>query len=109
MGTEAFSQKIYRMHPENIAVSREKLTYFLSGWLGGPKLYQEKYGPISIPGIHQNLDIAENEKDAWLKCMEMAIAQQSYAPEFAEHLLRQLNVPANRVELVCQRSRTGAN
>ena len=39
---------IARMHP-NKNLSRDKLARFLCGWLGGPKRYQEKYGPINIP------------------------------------------------------------
>lgn len=32
-----------RLHPEDLAPSRDKLASFLSGWLGGPKLFSEKY------------------------------------------------------------------
>ncbi len=36
------------MHAKSLRVSREKLHLFLSGWLGGPQLYVEKYGHSSI-------------------------------------------------------------
>lgn len=35
---------IRKLHPQDLAGSREKLYLFLSGWLGGPALYVEKYG-----------------------------------------------------------------
>ncbi len=35
---------IRKLHPRDLAGSREKLYLFLSGWLGGPPLYVEKFG-----------------------------------------------------------------
>ena len=32
---------IRKLHPQDLAGSREKLFMFLSGWLGGPPLYVE--------------------------------------------------------------------
>lgn len=92
-----------RMHPENLEQSRDKLTCFLSGWLGGPRLFSEKYGSISIPSFHAQWPIDEARSAAWLGCMERAIALQPFSPEFAEYLLTQLRVPAHRV---VQASRT---
>jgi hemoglobin len=98
---------IRAMHPPDISETRRKLTYFLCGWLGGPRLYNEHYGPISIPGFHQPLPIAEAERDAWLLCMEHAIAAQPYEPSFKQYLLDQLRIPAERIRFVCAASRAG--
>jgi len=89
--------EIRQMHGADLADSKQKLSYFLSGWLGGPKLYAEHYGGISIPGFHQALKIDAPERDAWLYCMQEAIAQQPFAAEFKAYLLTQLRVPAERV------------
>ncbi|WP_069086503.1 group II truncated hemoglobin [Pseudomonas sp. TCU-HL1] len=86
-----------RLHPESLEQSRDKLACFLSGWLGGPKLFSEKYGSISIPSFHAQWPVDEALSSAWLGCMERAIALQPYSPEFAEYLLAQLRVPAHRV------------
>ncbi len=94
--------KIIRaMHPDDLEQSIDKLSRFLCGWLGGPRRYQEKYGSISIPGVHLHLSIGEAEKQVWLFCMEQAIAKQNYSPEFADYLLAQLSIPAERVRQVC--------
>ena len=37
MDTLAEAEIIRKMHPQDLAESRKKLTYFLCGWLGGPK------------------------------------------------------------------------
>ena len=91
---------IQRMHADDLGESRDKLACFLSGWLGGPKLFQERYGKISIPAFHTSWPIGEAERDAWLGCMAQAIERQPYTPEFKEYLLRQLRVPAERVVAV---------
>lgn len=96
------ARTIRAMHPADLAESRDKLATFLCGWLGGPRRYAEKFGTISIPGAHRHLEIGPAERDAWLGCMERAIAQQGYAPEFAEYLLVQLRFPAQRIVEVCQ-------
>ncbi|MEP0355812.1 hypothetical protein [Paraglaciecola sp.] len=51
------SRKIRDMHTKNLSEPRKKLTYFLSGWLGGPKLYAEHYGSINIPQTHKHTNI----------------------------------------------------
>ena len=103
MEAKPFAAKIRNMHQPDLAPSRDKLICFLSGWLGGPRLYSEKYGAISIPGVHAHLDIGEQEKQAWLDCMQLAIDEQEYSPEFADYLITQLSLPANRIQTVCQR------
>jgi len=95
------AKKIRSMHPQDLTVSRDKLTCFLSGWLGGPRLYSEKYGSISIPMIHRHLSIASAERDAWLLCMREAANDQFYHNSFKRYLLEQLFVPAERVRQVC--------
>lgn len=88
---------IRKMHKTDLSESRDKLTLFLCGWMGGPGLYHEKYGSINIPRDHAHLPIGEAERDAWLLCMERAIAKQNYSPEFSTYLLAQLRIPAERI------------
>lgn len=89
--------ELRRIHPADLSASRDKLTCFLSGWLGGPKLFAEKYGEIVIPAYHAQWPIGVALAESWLDCMAQAIARQDYAAEFAEYLLQQLYVPAQRI------------
>ena len=89
--------EVRAMHSESLALARDKLACFLSGWLGGPKLFGEKYGPIAIPSFHAQWPISGEHAEAWLTCMARAIADQGYAPDFADYLLTQLRVPAQRI------------
>ena len=91
---------IRNMHPADLTESRKKLTYFLSGWLGGPRLFQQHYGPISIPGAHKRFPIGYAERDAWLLCMQRALAVQPFSNELKDYLLAALSIPAERVREV---------
>ena len=93
------SKKIRSMHSSDLSDSRKKLTYFLSGWLGGPKLYAENYGSINIPLAHKHLSVDVEESEAWLYCMQQAIAEQPYEAAFKTYLLQQLRVPAERIRM----------
>jgi hemoglobin len=96
MDIQPNAKVIRAMHKEDLSESIDKLTRFLCGWLGGPKLFSDKYGPIRIPKAHSHLDIGYAERDAWLYCMEQAISKQPYEQDFKQYLLAQLAVPAER-------------
>jgi len=98
---------IYEMHPDDKTVSRDKLGRFLCGWLGGPKRYQEKYGPIRLPATHQHLAITEVERDQWLTCMSETVHEQPFQPDFKRYLMEQLAVPAESVRRRCMRDVAG--
>jgi len=100
MDTLPEAQVIRHMHPDDLTESRRKLTYFLSGWLGGPRLFQLHYGPISIPGAHKRFPIGYEERDAWLLCMQHALAIQPFSNELKDYLLAALSIPAERVRQV---------
>lgn len=95
--------KIIRaMHADDLSVIDDKLCHFLCYWLGGPRHYKDKYGPISIPQVHRHLAVGPQERDAWLLCMQKAVEQQPYKPVFKKYLLEQLAVPAERIRVTCQ-------
>jgi hemoglobin len=89
--------RILRLHPKDLSISIDKLARFLCGWMGGPNRFREKYGRIVIPLAHRHLPIGPAERDAWLGCMEAAIAAQPCAEDFKAYLLAQLRIPAERV------------
>ncbi len=93
--------KIIRaMHPDDLSISRDKLSCFLSGWLGGPKLFSDKYYSISIPQAHKHLSVSSKERDAWLLCMKKAADDQPFLQSFRRYLLEQLFVPAEKIRQV---------
>ena len=71
---------IREMHAKNLRISREKLFLFLSGWLGGPQLYVEKYGHPMLRRRHLPFAIGKSERDQWLLCMDTALDEQVDEP-----------------------------
>jgi hemoglobin len=97
--------RIRAMHDADLALSKEKLAVFLSGWLGGPKEYAAKFGPIQIPRVHAHLAIDEPERDAWLLCMQHAVDQQPWSEAFKAYFMSAIAVPAEKVRAVSRSRR----
>ena len=104
MGSNPAYKRIYDWHPDDIEESRDKLALFLCGWMGGPRLFPEKYGQIAIPKVHSHLKVTEVERDMWLNCMREALALQDYPETLKQYLIEQLAVPAERVRQACEGS-----
>lgn len=64
---------IRALHHATLDGSRDKLYWFLSGWLGGPQLYVERFGHPRLRARHLPFPITSAERDAWLACMRMAL------------------------------------
>ena len=65
--------EIRAMHQANLDEIKEKLFEYLSGWLGGPRLYVEKYGTVCLSKPHAPFEIGAKERDQWLACMVKAL------------------------------------
>jgi len=75
MDTLPQATHIRGMHAKSLRASREKLFLFLSGWLGGPALYVEKYGHPMLRRRHLPFAIGLRERDEWMGCMRRALAE----------------------------------
>ncbi len=93
------AKNIRNMHSDDLTESRKKLSYFLSGWLGGPKLYAQHFGGINIPMAHKHLPVGIDEREAWILCMQKAVNLQAYEESFKVYLIEQLRIPAERIRL----------
>lgn len=79
---------IRKLHPQDLSGSRDKLYMFLSGWLGGPGLYVEKFGHPMLRARHLPFSIGLEERDAWLACMLQAMEDAGVEDNLRENLLR---------------------
>ena len=64
---------IRKLHPATLEGSREKLTKFLMGWMGGPPLYEQEFGHPRLRARHLPYKISITERDQWLGCMSRAM------------------------------------
>ena len=75
MALEPQFQGIRSMHPQDLSTSREKLKFFLTGWMGGPDIYSPKYGHPMLRARHLPFKIGISERDQWLACMYRAMQE----------------------------------
>lgn len=88
---------IRALHPPSLDSSREKLYLFLVGWLGGPPLYVERFGPPMLRARHLPFTIGESERDAWMRCMDQALDEQEIAAELRTFLRDRFAAMANHM------------
>lgn len=67
---------VRKLHPRDLSGSEEKLYLYLTGWLGGPQLYVEKFGHPRLRARHLPFAIGGPERDQWLFCMRQAMQEQ---------------------------------
>jgi hemoglobin len=78
---------IHAMHPTPNDSSREKLFMFLSGWMGGPDLYIERYGHPRLRARHLGYAIGTKERDQWLRAMAWAMEDLGWDDELRVRLM----------------------
>ena len=86
MDLESAAAGIRVLHPPTLDGSRDKLFWFLCGWLGGPNHYTERFGHPRLRARHLPYAIGIAERDQWLGCMVQAMADQSVEPALAQKL-----------------------
>ena len=64
-----------KVHGSSLESAREKLYMFLSGWLGGPALYTDRYGHPMLRARHLPFAIGDVERDQWMACMRQAMEE----------------------------------
>jgi hemoglobin len=100
---EAYAAR--KIHPQDLGPATEKFVMFLSGWLGGPQLYVEKFGHPMLRRRHLPYPIGPQERDEWLLCMRMAldetIADAELRGKLYEAMLPIANHMMNRGESSC--------
>lgn len=82
--------EIRKLHPEDLTSSADKLFMFLSGWLGGPSLYIERYGHPRLRARHLPFPIASRERDQWMMCMRMSLEEHVADETLREKLIEAL-------------------
>lgn len=78
---------IRALHPPSLAGSRDKLYWFLSGWLGGPQLYTERFGHPMLRARHLPFAIGNAERDQWMRCMTQALNEATMPAGLRERLI----------------------
>ena len=97
MDTAPEATHVRALHARSLKVSREKLHQFMSGWLGGPPLYVERYGHPRLRMRHFPFAIGAVERDEWLWCMDRALAEHPMPDALRAHLHEKLHALAEHM------------
>ncbi len=75
------------LHPTSLDGSRDKLFWFLCGWLGGPDHYISRFGHPRLRARHMPYPIASAGRDQWLRCMAWAMEDIGLPEPLRERLM----------------------
>lgn len=88
MDLEPGYRELRATHQPSLDDARQKLFWFLCGWLGGPSYYMERFGHPRLKMRHLPFKIGILERDQWVDCMDQAM-QETGVPEALRKGLRQ--------------------
>jgi hemoglobin len=73
-------------HGPDLSNARQRLFWFLCGWLGGPSYYTDRFGHPMLRARHLPFAIGIKERDQWLACMAQAMQETQVPQELRERL-----------------------
>ncbi|HXD07666.1 MAG TPA: group II truncated hemoglobin [Burkholderiaceae bacterium] len=86
MDLEPAYRELRALHPTTLDGSRDKLFWFLCGWLGGPDHYIERFGHPRLRARHMPFRIGVLERDQWMACMHQAMHELGFDESLVERL-----------------------
>lgn len=75
MDLEPGYKELRAAHGSTLEEARQKLFWFLCGWLGGPDHYVERFGHPRLRMRHMPFSIGIQERDQWVACMDQAMLE----------------------------------
>ncbi len=67
-------RELRAMHAPDLGPMRDRLSWFLTGWLGGPAIYAERTGGgACMSSVHQPFPIDDRAREQWMSCMRRAL------------------------------------
>jgi hemoglobin len=88
MNSNTDVKTIRDMHAPDLSEAEYKLFLFLSGWLGGPSLYIEKFGHPRLRARHLPFSVGAKERDQWLHCMDTALSKMNIEKPMHDELMQ---------------------
>ena len=88
MDLEPAYARLRAVHGSTLDDARDKLFWFLCGWLGGPNHFVERFGHPRLRARHLPFQIGSVERDQWLACMYQAMQEVGVERALAERLER---------------------
>ncbi len=87
MDTLPDASHVRAVHPPSLTTSEEKFYEYMTGYLGGPPLYIDKYGHPRLRSRHFGAAIGPVERDEWLLCFRQALEETVVNPKLRAMIL----------------------
>lgn len=108
-GAETFHRIVHRFYQEvaedevlrpiypeeDLEPAERRLRMFLEQYWGGPHTYSDERGHPRLRMRHAPFKIGPIERDAWLRCMRIAVDEVGLEPQHREQLWRYLEMAAH--------------
>ncbi|MGK6310987.1 group II truncated hemoglobin [Variovorax sp. DT-64] len=83
--------RLRAVHGPSLDNARQRLFWFLCGWLGGPQHYTDRFGHPMLRARHLPHSIGGHaigikERDQWLACMDQAMGEVGVDEKLRERL-----------------------
>lgn len=91
MDLEPGYAELRAVHGSSLDNARQRLFWFLCGWLGGPSYYTDRFGHPRLRARHLPQSIGGHtigliERDQWLACMDQAMGEIGVADDLRRQL-----------------------
>ncbi|GAB2755539.1 globin [Salinifilum aidingensis] len=94
---EVASDELLRpLYPEeDLGPAQERLKLFLMQYWGGPRTYSDQRGHPRLRMRHAPFKIGLAERDAWLRCMRIALDEAELSSEHRQQLWEYFEMAAH--------------
>ncbi len=91
MDTLAEAKELRAIHADDLDSTKEKLFKFLSGWLGGPDLFQQEFGHPRLRQRHFPFAVNQQVRNQWMLCMKKALYEVAMPNELRRNITQALD------------------
>lgn len=93
--------ELLAIHPQPMHSIRQRFFEYLSGWLGGPPLFEKQYGHPRLRARHLPFTVTPMMRDQWMFCMNRALQEtvsneqlkQGLSQSFEQLATHMINTP----------------
>jgi hemoglobin len=79
---------------EDLSGAEDRLSLFLMQYWGGPTTYSQRRGHPRLRMRHQPFKVGPMERDAWLRCMKIAVDEEGLDEPSRQRLWQYLEMAA---------------
>ena len=91
MDTLPEAKELRAIHAPDLSSTKAKLFKFLSGWLGGPDLFQQEYGHPRLRQRHFPFKVDQQARDQWMLCMNKALYEVAMPDQLRKNIAKALD------------------